>query len=164
VLYDAYAALRFDGSEAWSHQRRWVLDPASRLAPFTRGDHDGAFVITRQGRRFVTAAGVCVFAIVLNEIWFAIDSVALLSVSKTTLVVAAATILATIAQRSWLYAVRLETIEPPRKATAALLGLIGIKMLAHQHLHLPHSVWLVIITGLVCAGILESLGSRPRSA
>ena len=164
VLYSGYAALRSNGherdaSEPWDEQR-WVLNPVSRLARATKGDHDGALGVTRNGRRFLTAAGVCAFAIIVNEVWFAIDSVALLSVSKTTFIVVTATVLATIAQRSWLYVIRLETLRPPRRAAGALLTLVGLKMLAHEHLHVPHAVWLAVITGLACMGIVETFGSR----
>ena len=159
MLISAFASLRFsrdDDIAADVPTERWL----SRKRRLAKGDYDGAFVVVHNRRLLVTMAGACVLATIRSDVAFALDSIALLSVSKTSFVVVAACLLATIAQRSWLYA-GFENLRSPRKATAALLALIALKMLAYERLQFPHALWLALIAGLLCLLIVEATRHRP---
>lgn len=110
-----------------------------------------------KGGWLLTMVGVCGLDIVVSDAAFALDSIALLSVSKTTFILVTASILATVAQRSWFFVPGVENLRSPRHATGLLLVFIGAKMLASKHLHVRPSVWLAVITGVICFGIVESM-------
>ena len=47
-------------------------------------------------------------------------------------------------------------------ALAVLLIVIGAKMIAHNHLHVPHAVSLALIAGIIGAGVAASILSTRR--
>jgi tellurite resistance protein TerC len=162
TLVSAFHALKGAGPRPTDLREQTLWKRLSRIGRVAIGDHAGAFCVVRQGRRLFTAGGVCVLSIVLSEIGFAFESVTLLSVSTTTFIVIASNILATISQRSWLFVTNLETVEFPRKATTALLLLISAKMFTYKHLHVSLLVWLSVIVGIFCLGVVESVIATRR--
>jgi predicted tellurium resistance membrane protein TerC len=165
-------------SQGRARVRRWALGTAitARLVILTIATHlahhysatfyvFGLLVLVSSIAAFRWSAGepavwrcgrlTDVMSIVLGQATFAIDSIALVSVSTSTLVVVTASVLATIAAHS-VQASVFSYLKPPRFALGTLLGLLAIKLLAHDHVRVPEGVTLVAIVGLVVAAVVES--------
>src|SRR5690606_30018488 len=109
-----------------------------RFGRLTDRDVSGKFWVVQDGRRVLTMTAACVLSVVLIDIAFAIESIAVVSVSKTTFIVVTSNILAAITVRSWF--VMLDTVKPlhaPRKAIALLFGVVGLKLVTHSFWDVP---------------------------
>jgi len=72
--------------------------------------------------------------------------VAIFSVTKTSFIIVAANIKATIAVRSWLSCdIRFHGAQAPRLALAVLLGAAGLKLLAGHLLAIPPAALLIVV-------------------
>jgi tellurite resistance protein TerC len=135
-----------------------------RFGLLTDRDHGGRlWVIDENGRSVLTMAAACVLSIALADVVFALDcAVAIVSVSRTTFIMVTSNVLAAIALRSlYPFVGTIEKLHAPRIAITALLGVVGFKLLAQNHVHVPHAVWLAVIVALVGAAVAEShLASR----
>jgi hypothetical protein len=56
-----------------------------------------------------------------------------------------------------------ENVRPPRFAIAALLAVIAFKLLAGDHMHVPHVVALAVIVAIIGAAVAESLSATRRT-
>jgi len=175
LIYSAIRVLRDDDNDVApaedlsevGHRKHMPL--TSMLWRFRRlTDHDfsGEFLAIRNGRRVLTMGAACVLSLVLIDVVFALDSaVAVVSVSKTTFIVVTSNILATIAVRSLVFVLdKVENFQFPEMATVLLLLVVGAKMLAYKHLHVPHAVLLALIAGIVGLGIAGCVFAARRRA
>lgn len=130
----------------------------------TDRDGTGNFWLSERGRTVLTMAGACMISITLADAIFALDTAAaVVAVSKTTFIVVAANVFATIGLRGWcLMLGTVENVRPPRFALAALLAAGAFKLLAGHHVHVPHVVALAVIVALTGAAIAESLLGMRR--
>lgn len=130
-----------------------------RKVRLTDQDATGRFWATERGRTVVTMAAACTISIALADAIFALDTAAaVVAVSKTTFIVVAANVFATIALRGWFLMLgTVENVRPPRFAIAVLLAAIAFKLLAVHHMHVPHVVALAVIVAIIGAAVAESL-------
>jgi tellurite resistance protein TerC len=136
-----------------------------RKLRLTDRDATGRFWARERGRRVLTMAAVCMISIALADATFALDTAAaVVAVSKTTFIVVAANVFATIALRGWFLMLgTVENVRPPRFAIAALLAVIAFKLLAGDHMHVPHVVALAVIVAIIGAAVAESLSATRRT-
>lgn len=124
------------------------------------GDHDGKMIVKVDGRRALTMIAVCLVVIELTDIVFALDSIpAVLSVSTDTFIMVTSNIFAIMGLRSlyFVLAGAMEKFKYLKVALAFLLIFIGAKMFAHEWIFIPHWLSLVIIAGIIAAGVAVSL-------
>jgi len=130
------------------------------------GDHDGRFLVRDRGRRAFTTLAVCLIVIELSDVVFALDSVpAVLAISKETFVMVTSNILAILGLRS-MYSVlagAMAKFQLLKYALAILLVFIGVKMIAHDQVHIRHGVSLAIIAGIIATGIIASVIATRRA-
>lgn len=153
--------------EAWSLDESLVLRILRRFAPFADGDHGGKLCVIHKGRRALTTVAVCLATIVLTDLAFTLDSVpAALSVSRTTFILVTSNLLATLALRSSYFALAgvMGKLAYARIATAVLLLIVGAKLIARDHLHVPHAVTLALIAGVIGVGVAASVLTNRRDA
>lgn len=159
--------LRTDSDSAVVQKRQMPLTLLLwRLGRLTDRDPSGRFWTFNKGRTVLTMGAACAVSIALREAWFVLNSaVAVVAVSKTTFILVTSSVVAAIAERSWLSMLTtVENLQFPRFSITALLAVIGIKLLAQSHLHVPHAFLLAVIVGLIGAAIAESLiATRRRS-
>lgn len=139
-----------------------------RRGRLTDSDFTGKLWVVKGGRRVFTMSTACVLSIVLVHVVFALDSsAAILSISKTTFILVASNLLASIASLSWFSMLRpVENVHVPRKAIAALLGIVGVRLLTQNHVDVPHVFLLfaiLVLGGVAFTGsLLESRRARLR--
>jgi tellurite resistance protein TerC len=130
------------------------------------GAHAGKFRVYIDGRRALTTLFVCLVAVELTDIVFALDSIpAVLSVSQETFIIVTSNIFAILGLRSlyFVLAGAMATFKYLKLALGILLCGIGVKMVLHNHVHISHVVSLIAIAGILVAGVVASLIDMKRN-
>lgn len=134
-----------------------------RIGRLTDRDESGRFTVIRRGRRVLTMAAACVLTVVTAEILFALDFVAVVSVTTTSFIVVTSSVLAVVAVHSGFVAFgSFDGLRAPRIATALLLGVAGAKLLVRDLLNVPHAVMLAVIAVIVCVGVVPCIAVTRR--
>ena len=135
-----------------------------RIVRVVDGDHGGKFLVRVDGRRALTTVAVCLIVIELTDIVFALDSIpAVLSVSQETFIMITSNIFAIMGLRSlyFVLAGAMAKFKYLKIALAVLLIGIGAKMIAQPYYQMSHGLSLIIIAGIIGAGVVASLVIKP---
>ena len=122
--------------------------------------HANSTAHTQGNEMIFIAIAVCLVVIELTDIVVALDSIpAVLSVSTDTFIMVTSNIFAIMGLRSlyFVLAGAMEKFKYLKVALAFLLIFIGAKMFAHNWIHIPHWLSLVIIAGIIATGVAVSL-------
>ncbi len=130
------------------------------------GEYAGKLLVRIDGKRAVTTVFVCLIAVELTDVVFAIDSIpAVLSISQETFVVVTSNIFAILGLRSlyFVLAGAMAKFKYLEVALGVLLAGIGVKMALHSHVHISHVVSLIGIAGILSAGVIASIIDMKRN-
>jgi tellurite resistance protein TerC len=167
LTYQGVQLLRKNDDEDESVDKSLAVRMLRRFVRITDDDQGGKFRVTIDGRRAFTTIAVCLVVIELTDIVFALDSIpAVLSVSQETFIMVTSNIFAIMGLRS-LYFVLVAALRKFKYldyAVSALLVFIGVKMLAHEYWEISHLASLVVIAGILAAGVIISIVASRRSA
>lgn len=129
-------------------------------------EYDGAKFFTKQaGRWLVTPMFLALLVVDLADAVFAIDSIpATMAFTHDTFVAFTANCFAVLGLRALYFAVaamiaRFVYLKP---CLFLLLGFIGIKMVIHRWAPIPELVSLVVVVGVLIAGVAASVLVKPR--
>ena len=131
-----------------------------RLLPTTEGYVGGRFLLRRDGRWLATPLLLVLVLIETSDLLFAVDSIpAILAISRDPFIVYTSNVFALLGLRSlyFLLAGGLSRLVYLKPALAAILMLVGIKMLLSDVYKVPATVSLAAIATLLGAAILASL-------
>lgn len=157
--------LRGGDDEEGSHDKSLAVRVLRRFVRIVDGDHDGKFTVRIDGKLALTTAAVCLVSIELTDVVFALDSIpAVLSVSQDIFIMVTSNIFAILGLRSlyFVLAGAMGKFKYLQIALAVLLMVIGAKMIAHGHVHIPHVVSLAVIAGIIATGVIASIVSNRR--
>ncbi len=158
LLYSAVKMLRSD--EDVEPSRNAVVLFFKRFFPVTKQYYEGKFFVRRRHLLAATPLFIALIVIETTDILFAFDSIpAILSVTTDPFLVFSSNAFAILGLRSlyFVLAALMDTFSYLRYALAGILFFIGLKMLAHNFLHLPEWFSLVVIAALLLGGILFSV-------
>src|SRR6185295_10726105 len=170
-VFGAYLAwqgiklFRESDEEPGEHDRSFALRTLRRFVRVVDVDHGGKFTVQVDGRRALTTVAVCLVVIELTDIVFALDSIpAVLSVSQDTFIMVTSNIFAILGLRSlyFVLAGAMAKFKYLKIALAVLLILIGAKMIAHDIYAMSHALSLVLIAGIIGAGVIASVIANRR--
>jgi tellurite resistance protein TerC len=171
-VFGAYLAwqgvklLRDSEDDDGDHDKSLAIRALRRFVRIVDGDHGGKFTVQIDGRRALTTVAVCLVVIELTDIVFALDSIpAVLSVSQDTFIMVTSNIFAILGLRSlyFVLAGAMSKFKYLKLALAVLLILIGAKMVAHDLYQMSHAVSLILIAGIIGAGVLASVIANRRA-
>jgi len=138
-----------------------------KFIPIHDGNHGSKFVVTIDGKRWLTTVAVCLVVVEINDILFAADSIpAVLSVSRETFVMVTSNVFAILGLRSLYFVLRaaMEQFKYLGLALGVLLVAIGGKLVAHDYWEPSHVVTLLTIVSILGVGVLASLIAGKREA
>jgi tellurite resistance protein TerC len=171
-VFGAYLAwqgiklLREGDEEGGEHENSLAVRALRRFVRIVDGDHGGKFTVLVDGRRALTTVAVCLVVIELTDIVFALDSIpAVLSVSQDTFIMVTSNIFAILGLRSlyFVLAGAMSKFKYLKIALAVLLIVIGAKMIAHDFFQMSHALSLILIAGIIGAGVVASMISNRRA-
>ncbi len=153
-----------EDSEQDKPMNSWGIRMLRRFVRVVDGDHGGKFAVKIDGRTALTTIALCLIAVELTDIVFALDSIpAVLSVSQESFIIITSNIFAIMGLRSlyFVLAGAMAKFKYLEVALGVLLIGIGAKMIGHNHFHISHVASLIAIAGILGAGIVASLLVRP---
>jgi tellurite resistance protein TerC len=171
-VFGAYLAwqgiqlLREEGEDEEGRDKSFAVRTLRRFVRIVDGDHGGQFTVRVDGKLALTTVAVCLVVIELTDIVFALDSIpAVLSVSQDTFIMVTSNIFAILGLRSlyFVLAGAMAKFKYLKIALAVLLILIGVKMILHHFYVMSHVLSLVLIAGIIGAGVLASVIANRRA-
>ena len=165
LIWSSYKMLQPENDEDLSDNAvmkiaRWLVDATD--------EYDGdAFFTTVKGTRRATPMLVVLVCIELSDVLFAVDSIpAVVGITHDPFIVYTSNIFALMALRS-LYLILAKSVQQLlylRHAVAAILGFVGMKMVAEYFgIHVSSFLSLAVILALLAAGTAASIAHNRRS-
>src|SRR5438105_7208544 len=141
-------------------ERNPVLRLFRRFLPVSEDYVDGKFFVMRAGRRLATPLFMVVLAVEATDIVLAADSIpAVLAITPDPFIVSTSNVFAVIGLRAlyFLLAGVMNVFHFLNYGLAAVLILIGAKMLASDYYHVSTGLTLVVVAGILAISIALSL-------
>jgi tellurite resistance protein TerC len=131
----------------------------SRLVPITEGSRGGRFLVRERGRIAATPLLVALALVVVADVVFAVDSIpAIFGVTRDAFVAFTSNALAVMGLRP-LYFVLADAVHRfrfLRASLAAVLGFVGLKMIAHEVVAIPTVASLAVVVAVMGVGVAAS--------
>jgi tellurite resistance protein TerC len=162
LVYTGVKLMRSGATEVHP-ERNVILRVFRRIVP-TVSDYRGAsFFVFREGRRYATPLLAVLVAVEATDVVFAVDSIpAIFAITLDPFIVYTSNIFAILGLRSlfFLLAGMMGSFHYLKPALALVLTFIGAKMLVSDLFHVPIALSLIVVVGLLAAGVVLSL-MRP---
>jgi tellurite resistance protein TerC len=146
-------------------QKNPILKLCSRYLPMTDTYHEGKFFIKDKGRLLATPLFLVLIVVETTDVVFAVDSIpAILAITRDPFLVYTSNIFAILGLRSLYFALAGATkkLVYLNYGLAAILTLLGIKMLGSGFFHVPVSVSLGAVIGILLVSAIASLLWPPK--
>ncbi len=143
----------------------WFVRTSRRVLPIAEGDYGDRFRARVNGKLMLTQLSLALIAIELTDVVFAFDSVpAVLAITSEPFLVVTSNVFAILGLRSlyFVLASMMDRFHYLEVALALLLILIGVKLFAHDHVHVSNQVSLLAVLGIVGVGVLASVFTKPK--
>ena len=156
----------------WTKERdvRYEKNPlfrfASRHVRVTKSYQGERFLVKEDGRRFVTPLFLVLVIVEITDVTFALDSIpAIFGITQDAFIVYTSNVFAILGLRAlyFLLADLLEYFRYLGIGLAAVLIFIGGKMVGEPWVHIPVSMSLGIVAGLLTVALLFSVLGRWKS-
>ena len=148
--------------------RNLVVRGVRKIFPVTDGFRQGHWFAKEEGRRYVTPAFLCLAAIVAADIAFAVDSIpAAFAITREPLIIWAGNVFALLGLRALFVLVEglIRRFRYLDETIAVVLGMIGVKLLIEEWVHIGPVTNLVLVAAAFAIGIAASLiGDRRDPA
>ncbi|TXF88939.1 TerC family protein [Neolewinella aurantiaca] len=162
-----YSAVKMLGESADIHPSdNPIIKFVKRMIPVTDDYHGHDFFVHIDGKRAATPLFIALIIVETTDVIFAVDSIpAILGITTDSFLVFSSNILAILGLRSLYFVLSsmIDKFEYLKYSLALILAFVGVKMLLHEVWHPEDWLSLVVIFGLLAAGILISL-TRPAPA
>jgi tellurite resistance protein TerC len=118
------------------------------------------------GKRAATPLFVTLLLVDFADVVFAVDSIpAIFAVTQEPFIVFTSNAFAILGLRSLYFASAglMMMCKYIKFSLIFILGFVGMKMILHHHLDIPHAISLGVIVGFLAIGIVASLWSTRRA-
>lgn len=164
LLALAYRIFRGVG-ESVDPDRNLLVRLVRRVYPVTSDSADGKWFLVRDGRRHATPIFLCLAAIVFADIAFAIDSIpAAFAITRDPFLIWMGNVFALLGLRALFVLVEglIRRFRYLDQTIAVVLGVVGVKLLIEDLVHIGPLASLAIIAFLFAVGIVLSLIADRR--
>jgi len=134
-----------------------------RIVPINNSLQNDRFIVTVDQRRMATPLLVALLLVDVADVVFAVDSIpAVFAVTQDTFLVFTSNAFAILGLRALYFAVAglLNLFKYLKASLIIVLGFIGIKMLLHTHVQISDAFSLLVIIGILSAGVVGSVLSN----
>lgn len=135
-----------------------------RVMPLADGLRGQRFTLVEGGRRVATPLMVALVMVESADLLFAVDSVpAIFAITDDPFLVYSSNVFAVLGLRSLYFALAplLEKFRYLRPSLVLILAFVGFKMLTLHHADIPIAASLLVIAGILAAGIVASIVVPP---
>jgi tellurite resistance protein TerC len=148
-------------------ERNPLLKLLRRFVPVTSDFHGQNLFARVDGRLFATPLFVTLVLVEATDLVFAVDSVpAILAVSRDPFVVFSSNAMAILGLRALYFLVvgAQNKLVHLNKGLAVILAFVGVKMIVSHWFHVPTTLSLLVILGVLAATVWASLRTTARAA
>jgi tellurite resistance protein TerC len=138
---------------------------ARRVYPVTDKLGGERFFTMVDGARAATPLFVTLLLVDFADVVFAVDSIpAIFAVTQDPFIVFTSNAFAILGLRSLYFAIAgmMMMFKYLKLSLIFILGFVGVKMMLHHHLEIPHSISLGVIVGFLAIGVIASLWVSRR--
>jgi TerC family integral membrane protein len=162
-----YSAWRMFGSEEeqFDPGKSVLVRIARRVYPVTDKLDGERFFTFVDGARAATPLFVTLLLVDFADVVFAVDSIpAIFAVTQEPFIVFTSNAFAILGLRSLYFAIAglMAMFKYIKVSLIFILGFVGVKMLLHHHVVIPHAISLAVIVGFLAIGIAASMWSTRR--
>jgi tellurite resistance protein TerC len=164
LLVLAYRIYRGVGDNV-DPDRNIVVRGVRKIFPVTDGFREGRWFAREDGKRYVTPIFLCLTAIVAADIAFAVDSIpAAFAITRDPFIIWAGNVFALLGLRALFDFVEglIRRFRNLDATIAAVLGLIGVKLLVEEWVKIGPVTNLLLVGSLFAVGIAASLIADRR--
>jgi tellurite resistance protein TerC len=140
---------------------------AKRVYPVTDKLDGERFFTVVDGARAATPLFVTLLLVDFADVVFAVDSIpAIFAVTQEPFIVFTSNAFAILGLRSLYFAIAglMTMFKYIKFSLIFILAFVGVKMMLHHHLEIPHAISLGVIAGFLAIGIVASLWVSRREA
>lgn len=166
LLLSAARMLKSD-EEQFDPSKSVLVKLARRVYPVTDQLDGERFFTVVNGARAATPLFVTLLLVDFADVVFAVDSIpAIFAVTQDPFIVFTSNAFAILGLRSLYFAIAglMAMFKYIKVSLVFILGFVGVKMMLHHHMQIPHAVSLGAIIGFLAIGIIASLMSTRRAA
>ena len=164
LLLSAARMLKED--EEFDPGKSGLVKLARRMYPVTDKLDGERFFTMVNGARAATPLFVTLLLVDFADVVFAVDSIpAIFAVTQEPFIVFTSNALAILGLRSLYFAIAglMVMFKYIKFSLIFILAFVGVKMMLHHHLEIPHAISLGVIVGFLLIGILASIFVSRRS-
>ena len=164
LLYSAARMLKSE-EEQFDPSKSVLVRLARRVYPVTDKLDGERFFTMIDGKRAATPLFVTLLLVDFADVVFAVDSIpAIFAVTQEPFIVFTSNAFAILGLRSLYFAIAglMMMFKYIKFSLIFILGFVGVKMMLHHHMDIPHVISLGVIVGFLAIGILASLWSTRR--
>jgi tellurite resistance protein TerC len=164
LLYSGFRLLSSKDEEVHP-ERNPVLRLFRKFFRVTDEPAEGKFFVRRNGVRFATTLAVVLVVVETTDVIFAADSIpAILAITRDPFIVYTSNVFAILGLRSLFFALAgmMEAFEYLHYGLAAVLMMVGAKMLASSFVQVETVYALGAVVGILAISILASLAFPPK--
>jgi tellurite resistance protein TerC len=164
LLYSAARMVRSD-EEQFDPGKSVLVRLARRVYPVTDKLDGERFFTIVDGARAATPLFVTLLLVDFADVVFAVDSIpAIFAVTQEPFIVFTSNAFAILGLRSLYFAIAglMAMFKYIKLSLVFILGFVGVKMILHHHVEIPHVLSLGVIVGFLAIGIVASMWSTRR--
>jgi tellurite resistance protein TerC len=166
-IFIIYAGIKllFEQDESKNAANGFIARFARRHLRLTDDFAGGAFSLRRNGTRYFTTLALVLLVVETTDLIFAVDSIpAVLAVTRQPYIVFTSNVFAILGLRALYFALAglMDLFQQLHYGLAAVLMLIGVKMLGTNYFEIPTIYTLALIVAALAGSVLFSLRKRPR--
>ncbi|MBE2185159.1 MAG: TerC family protein [Rhodothermales bacterium] len=169
LLYSGWKMLRSnDEADEADIDNSPVMRWTRKLVPVAPGLHGQRLFVTVNGKRMATRLFLVLVMVEFTDVIFAVDSIpAILGITRDQFIVFSSNIMAILGLRSLYFVLAdfMDRFKYLHYGLALVLLFIGGKMIVDGvwHLHLPTSISLLVVAGLIGGSIVVSLRATKNT-
>ncbi len=167
LIFTAIKMLLSKDDEDFDPKHSFIYKVIGKVIPITHEHDKQKFFLKIDGRKAATPLFVALIVIEVMDVLFAVDSVpAILAITSDPFLVFSSNIFAILGLRSMYFFLSnmLEKFSYLEYSLIAILTFVGLKMLAHDYLHIPEWASLGFIALSLLVGVLVSLQQAKKEA
>jgi tellurite resistance protein TerC len=172
VIYLFGAFLVFSGikmlmpqSEEHDLEKSWVIAWTKKIFPTSPHFHDDKFFVKLNGVWTITPLFITLIFVEFSDLVFAIDSIpAIIGITDDPFLVFTSNVFAILGLRSLYFALKgfADMFHYLKYGLSIILMFIGVKMLISHVFHMPVSITMAVIFGVLMISVLASIISNNR--
>lgn len=172
VIYIFGAFLVYSGFKMLMPQKEeqdldksWVVKFTRKIMPTTQGFVDDKFFVRQNGILHVTPLFITLIFVEFSDLVFAVDSIpAIIGITNDPFLVFTSNVFAILGLRALYFALKgfADSFHYLKYGLAIILMFIGVKMLVASFYHMPVSITMAVIFGVLTISIIASIVSTKN--